>query len=253
MTLNENKNPIDTLMDKLRSLFGTGDHPKDKVVGPLKKGFNIWYFLIIMLFFSFLQTFFFSGKMETIPYSQFKQHIAEGKVGEISIGPDNINGTMVGSQGQKFTTVRVDDPGLVKELDERQINYSGWYENKLLSTLLSWIIPLGLFFLIWRFSMKKMGSGMGVMSFSKSKAKIFAESDTKVSFADVAGIDEAQEELREVVEFLSTPQKFQKLGGENPQRRAAGRPAGDRQNPSGQGPWPERPRYLSSPSVVPSL
>ena len=216
MTSNENKNPIDTLMDKLRSLFGAGDHPKNKVVGPFKKGFNIWYFLIIMLLFSFFQTFFFSGKMETIPYSQFKQSIADGNVDKLIVGPENITGTMKGSTDQTFTTVRVDDPGLVKELDERQVNYSGRYESKLLSILFAWIIPLGLFFLIWRFTMKKMGSGMGVMSFSKSKAKIFAESDTKVSFTDVAGIDEAQEELREVVEFLSTPEKFQKLGGRIP-------------------------------------
>ncbi len=216
MTSNENKNPIDTLMDKLRSLFGAGDHPKNKIVGPLKKGFNIWYFLIIMLFFSFFQTFFFSGKMETIPYSQLKQSIADGNVDKLIVGPENITGTMKGSTDQTFKTVRVDDPGLVKELDERQVNYSGRYESRLLSILFAWIIPLGLFFLIWRFTMKKMGSGMGVMSFSKSKAKIFAESDTKVSFTDVAGIDEAQEELREVVEFLSTPEKFQKLGGRIP-------------------------------------
>ena len=90
----------------------------------------------------------------------------------------------------------MDDPGLVKELDERKVSYSGRYENKFLSSLLSWVIPIGIFFLIWRFAMKKMGPGMGVMSFSKSKAKIFAESETKVTFADVAGIDEAKDELR---------------------------------------------------------
>ncbi len=76
--------------------------------------------------------------------------------------------------------------------------------------------PSGIFYLIWRFSMKKMGPGMGVMSFSKNKAKIFAESETKVSFADVAGIDEAKEELQEIVEFLTNPGKFQKLGGRIP-------------------------------------
>jgi len=77
-------------------------------------------------------------------------------------------------------------------------------------------IPIGIFFLIWRYAMKKMGPGMGVMSFSKSKAKIFAESETKVNFDDAAGIDEAKEELQEVVEFLSNPGKFQKLGGRIP-------------------------------------
>ena len=123
---------------------------------------------------------------------------------------------MTGSQVQGFTTVRVSDPDLVKELDGRKVSYSGRYENKFLGSLLSWILPLGFFFLIWRFAMKKMGTGMGVMSFSKSKAKIFAESDTKVSFDDVAGIDEAKEELKEVVEFLKTPEKFQKLGGRIP-------------------------------------
>ena len=76
---------------------------------------------------------------------------------------------------------------------------------------------------------------MGVMSFSKSKAKLFAENETKVTFADVAGIDEAKEELQEVVEFLRNPGKIPETGGEDSQRGASGRPAGDRQNPSGQG------------------
>ena len=108
------------------------------------------------------------------------------------------------------------------------------YQNKFFSSLLAWIIPLGIFFLIWRFTLKKMGPGMGAMSFGKSKAKIFAESEIKVSFMDVAGIDEAQEELEEVVEFLSTPEKAQKLGGRIPKGGAARWPPGHRQNPPGQ-------------------
>ncbi len=117
---------------------------------------------------------------------------------------------------QAFTTLRVDDPNLVKELDEHKIDYSGRYESKLLGSILSWVLPLGIMFLIWRFAMKKMGPGMGVMSFGKSKAKLFAENETMVTFADVAGIDEAKEELQEVVEFLKNPAKFQKLGGRIP-------------------------------------
>jgi cell division protease FtsH len=154
--------------------------------------------------------------VETIPYSQFKQHVADGNLVKLTIGPESISGTVKGEPVQKFVTVRVDDPGLVKELDENKINYSGYFESKLLSTILSWVVPIGVFFLIWRFAMKRMGPGMGVMSFSKSKAKIFAETETKVSFADVAGIDEAKEELEEVVEFLRNPEKFQKLGGRIP-------------------------------------
>ena len=216
MASEENKDPIGNLVGKLRSHFGFGDHSKDKSGLPPKARFSIWYFLIAMIFFSYLQQFIFSGKVETIPYGQFKQHIAEGIVSDLVIGPENISGTLTGASKQAFFTVRVNDPDLVKELDERKVNYSGRHENRFLSGLLSWILPLGFFFLIWRFAMKKMGPGMGVMSFSKSKAKIFAQSDTKVSFADVAGIDEAKEELQEVVEFLSTPEKFQKLGGRIP-------------------------------------
>ena len=216
MPSNGNKEPLEKLTDKLRSLFGSSDHLKNKAGLPPKTRFSIWYALAAILLFSYLQQYYFSSKVETIPYSQFKQYITEGKVVKLTIGPESINGTLKGNPEQGFTTIRVNDPGLVKEMDERKVSYSGWYENKFLSSLLSWILPLGFFFLIWRFAMKKMGPGMGVMSFSKSKAKIFAESDTKVSFADVAGIDEAKEELQEVVEFLSTPEKFQKLGGRIP-------------------------------------
>ena len=216
MASNGNKDPVANLTEKLRGLFGFGDHPKNNGTLPPKRRFNIWYFLLAVLFFSYLQPFLFSQKVETIPYSNFKQGIVDGTVGKLIIGPENITGTLKGSTVQAFKTIRVDDPGLAKELDERNIIYSGRYENKFLGSLLSWVLPLGFFFLIWRFAMKKMGTGMGVMSFSKSKAKIFAESETKVTFADAAGIDEAKEELQEVVEFLSTPEKSQKLGGRIP-------------------------------------
>lgn len=128
----------------------------------------------------------------------------------------NIRGTLTDKPGQEFTSVRVDDPGLVKDLDEHKISYTGSHESKLIGILLAWIIPIGIFFLISHFFMKKMGPGMGVMSFSKNKAKIFAESETKISFADVADIDEAKEELQEIVEFLTNPKKFQRLGGRIP-------------------------------------
>ena len=91
-------------------------------------------------------------------------------VDKLIIEPENITGTLKGSTGQAFKTIRVDDPGLAKELDERKVRYSGQYENKFLGSILSWVLPLGIFFLIWRFTMKKMRPGMGVMSFSKSKA-----------------------------------------------------------------------------------
>ena len=216
MPSNGKKEPIEILINKIRSFFGLKDTGEKKNAVPSKTHFSIWYFLMAFLLLSYLQQHFFSAKVETIPYSQFKQYITEGNVNALIIGPENINGTLSGTPGQKFTTVRVNDPDLVKELDDRKVSYSGRYESKFLSALLSWVIPIGIFFLIWRYIMKKMGPGMGVMSFSKSKAKIFAESETKVTFVDAAGIDESKEELQEVVEFLSNPGKFQKLGGRIP-------------------------------------
>src|SRR5210317_1954862 len=214
MASNENKDPIGNLIDKLRSLLGFQERQKNTL--PPKARFSIWYFLIAIFLFTYLQQYFLAAKVETIPYSRFKQYIAAGNVGKLTIGPENISGTLKAEPVQKFTTIRVNDPDLVKDLDAHKVNYSGHYESKFLSSILSWIIPIGIFFLIWRYAMKKMGPGMGVMSFSKSKARIFAETETKVTFADAAGIDEAKEELHEVVEFLSNPDKFQKLGGRIP-------------------------------------
>jgi cell division protease FtsH len=219
MPSNEKKELGEKLKDKIGSFFGPPDPQKKKDALPPKAHFSIWYFLMAFLLFSYLQQYYFSRKVETIPYSQFKQDLAEGHVNKLTIGPENITGTLKGKEkkpGQEFTTVRVNDPELVKDLDEHKVSYSGHYESKFLSSVLSWILPIGIFFLIWRFAMKKMGPGMGVMSFSKSKAKLFAQSETKVTFADVAGIDEAKEELQEVVEFLGNPGKFQKLGGRIP-------------------------------------
>jgi cell division protease FtsH len=209
---------MEDLKTKFRSLLSPQD-PQKKNALPPKAHFSIWFFLVAFMIFALIQQYFLFQKVETIPYSRFKQYLVEEKVVKLIIGPEDISGTLKGKEkepGQEFTTIRVNDPDLVKDLDAHKVNYSGHYESKFMSGVLSWILPIGIFFLIWRFAMKKMGPGMGVMSFSKSKAKLFAENQTKVTFADVAGIDEAEEELQEVVEFLSTPDKFQKLGGRIP-------------------------------------
>ncbi|MCB2147298.1 MAG: ATP-dependent zinc metalloprotease FtsH [Deltaproteobacteria bacterium] len=213
------KEPQENLKEKLRAFFGAQPPQKGGSGLPPRAHFSIWYFLMVLFLFSYMQQYYLSRKVETISYSQFKQYVAEGSLSDLTISPDTITGTLRGKDkkpDEEFITVRVDDPGLVTDLDAHKVGYSGHYESKFLSSVLSWVIPMGIFFLIWRFAMKKMGPGMGVMSFGKSKAKVFAESETKVSFADVAGIDEAKEELQEVVEFLSTPGKFQRLGGRIP-------------------------------------
>jgi cell division protease FtsH len=220
MASEEEKRPDENLWEKLKFFFNPQDpQQKKKNALPPRAHFSIWYFLAIFLLISLVQNYFLASRVQTIPYSKFKEYLAEGKLGNLTIGPEKITGKIMG-QGeqpqQDFQTIRVEDPDLVKELDGRKINYSGSYQSKFLNNLIGWILPLGIFFLIWRYAMKRMGPGYGVMSFSKSKAKLFAESETRVTFEEVAGIEEAKEELREVVEFLKNPMKFQKLGGRIP-------------------------------------
>jgi cell division protease FtsH len=220
MGADEGKNPSEIFKEKLNNLFGSGDPQQKKRSSlPPKAHFSIWYFVIVFLLITLVQNYFLAPKVETITYSAFKQYVAEKQLGKITIGPQTITGAIKGKEGQKereFMTVRVEDPNLVKDLEDNKVDYSGVYQSAFLNNLLSWVIPIAIFFLIWRFAMKRMGPGMGVMSFSKSKAKLFAEDETKITFEDVAGIDEAKEELQEVVEFLKNPAKFQKLGGRIP-------------------------------------
>src|SRR4030043_1456214 len=125
MSSNGKKEPIKDLKGKLRSFFGPRDPQKKKDALPPKTHFSIWYFLIAFLLFTSLQQYFLSRKVETIPYGQFKQNLAEGNVGKLTIGPENITGTLTGKDkkaGQQFTTIRVDDPGLGKELDNNKVD-----------------------------------------------------------------------------------------------------------------------------------
>jgi len=106
---------------------------------------------MVFLLFPYLQQYVLLGRVETIPYSRFKQYITEGTLGKLTISPKNIRGTLKGNgkkpgQDQEFTTVRVNDPDLEKDLDDYKVSYSGHYESKFLSTVLSWLIPIGIFF-----------------------------------------------------------------------------------------------------------
>lgn len=219
MPQDDNKSFLTEIREKFHSLFSAPDKQKNSEPLPRKTHFSIWFFLFAFLLVFYLQQYLFSQKIETIPYSQFKQELVAGNLSKLVISPENITGILRSNekkQEQEFITLRVDDPNLVKELDAHKIDYSGHYESKLLGSILSWVIPIAIMILIWRYALTKMGPGMGVMSFGKSKAKLYAENETMVTFADVAGIDEAKEELQEVVEFLKNPAKFQKLGGRIP-------------------------------------
>ena len=160
-------------------------------------------------------------KVEELPYSEFKTLVAAGKVGKLRSLNQRLTGKLKAEGGSKeqklFTTVRVEDPDLVKELNAHNVTFSGVIESTFLRDLLSWFVPALVFVGIWFFVIRRFGQGQGgFMTVGKSKAKIYAEKDTKATFADVAGVDEAKEELREVIEFLKTPEKFTRLGGKIP-------------------------------------
>jgi len=183
-----------------------------------KTNFTLWYFVIAFLLILLAQHYFVSkGVEDVISYSEFKESLRAGKVKEITITAETISGEWTTEKGtRKFQTVRVEDPDLVKELEGQRVKYTGKVDSKWLTNILSWVIPLIFFVLIWRFLFSRIGPETSVMSFGKSRAKIVAEKDKKVTFADVAGIDEAKEELKEVVEFLKNPSKFQRLGAKIP-------------------------------------
>jgi cell division protease FtsH len=183
-----------------------------------KTNFTIWYFVIAFLIILLVQNYFVSkGTEDIIPYSEFKESLRSGRIKELTITIETISGERVTEKGaRKFQTVRVEDPDLVKDLEANKVKYTGKIDSKWVTHILSWIIPLIFFILIWRFLFSRIGPETSVMSFGKSRAKIVAEKDKKVTFADVAGIDEAKEELKEVVEFLKNPGKFQRLGAKIP-------------------------------------
>jgi len=211
-------NPIERFLERLRGATGNGGSgspdPSQK-----KVHFSLWYFIVAMLLITWLQGYLAEPQREKIPYSEFKQWVRTGKVADLVLGPDRIRGETRDDRGQAqhFLTLRVEDPELVQLLDEKGVKYTGYAENKWVALLLSWLLPLAFFIFFWSFLIRRMGAGpQGVLSVGKARVKIFAEKEVGITFADVAGIDEAKAELEEIVQFLKFPEKFQRLGGRIP-------------------------------------
>jgi cell division protease FtsH len=155
----------------------------------------------------------------TLDYSEFKSQLEQGRLAEVIIGVDTIHGTYLDPNNKElpFTTNKVDDTKLVEQLVAQKVKFHADPQSRWLTEVLGWVLPLIILVAIWSFFFRRMsGAEGGIMSFARSKAKIYAEDDVKVSFTDVAGVDEAANELREIVEFLKTPKKYTTIGGRIP-------------------------------------
>jgi len=183
--------------------------------------FNIWYWVAAVIALMVFQYLWISSQqVAELSYSEFEQRLKDGKIAEVSVSDRFLQGSLTeplpGGQSQ-FVTTRV-DPEIAAELQAHGVKFSGQVESTLLSDILSWIIPFALLIGVWAFVLRRMGAGVGggLMQIGKSKAKVYVEHDTGVTFADVAGVDEAKDELKEIVDFLKNPKEYGRLGGRMP-------------------------------------
>jgi cell division protease FtsH len=183
---------------------------------------SIWYFIGAFIMLLAVNMLFSKNQVEARPYSEFRHLLRQGRVQEVKISSQHISGSIAGrteeESAERFVTVRVEDPDLLELLRENRVNFSARIESTWMTEMFAWVGALALFFVVWMFLVRRMGSGGGggVMSIGKSKAKIYVETETKVTFEHVAGVDEAEEEVKEVVEFLREPERFRSLGGRIP-------------------------------------
>jgi cell division protease FtsH len=203
---------------------------------PQQPGLPLWYWLLVPGVFVLFSALSATQGFSSLGYSGFKELLYAGQLNEVTISDTTISGSfrtdridqilskqdieqMKCKTGQDcaFTTVRVDDPALVSQLEAKHVRFVGQVRSDWLSSLLSWVLPIGLFFLLWGALGKRAGMSSGwLFDVGKSRARVYVASTTGVKFDDVAGIDEAKNELMEVVEFLKEPQRYRRLGGKIP-------------------------------------
>ena len=203
---------------------------------PKQKNFTVWYFVAAAVALMLVQALVLAPHVENLSYSEFKSLVTKGKVANLVIARQVITGTLAadGLEGllpkekldelkrygggvHQFVTARVDDPALVADLEAAHVKFTGTVENTWLTALLGWVVPALVFVGLWAFLMRRMGNAQGgLLAIGKSRAKVYVETSTGVTFDDVAGIDEARGELMEIVDFLERPERYRRLGGKIP-------------------------------------
>ncbi|MFN3415176.1 MAG: ATP-dependent zinc metalloprotease FtsH [Caldimonas sp.] len=183
---------------------------------------NVGYWLLALLLLLSLQSLWQSQRMvEPVPYSEFERALAEGRVAEVVVSETTLTGKLKNPEprGKSVIVANRVEPALAERLSQYGVPYTRVVESTFLRDLLSWVVPALVFFGVWFFLVRrfaeKQGMG-GFMSIGKSRAKIYVEKDTGVTFADVAGVDEAKAELQEIVAFLKDPQGQGRLGARSP-------------------------------------
>jgi len=179
-------------------------------------GYVLFALIAILLFQQFWSMY---REAEVVPYSEFESLLRDNKIADVEVGEHAIRATLkepLPDGRKELLAVRV-DPNIAEELEAAKVKYSGVVESTWVSTLLSWVVPVALFFFVWSLLTRRMGQGLGsLMSVGQSKARVFVEKDIKIGFADVAGVDEAKEELQEIVAFLKDPTTHGRLGARIP-------------------------------------
>ena len=209
------------------------ERPEKQALG--HQHFSLGHLLLFIGLLLLLQSVISRPHAETVAYSEFKTLLAAGKIREVLIAERTLSGSFVvdsiegllpaarveelrksKASPHAFVTNRVDDAGLAAELQAAKVRFAGRATNPWFSALMSWVLPALLIFWLWRGAMSRMHGQGGLMAVGKSKAKVYMEKSTGVTFADVAGIDEARAELMEIVDFLRDPERYRRLGGKIP-------------------------------------
>ncbi len=184
--------------------------------------YHAWYWVAVMIAVMVFQAIWVSyTQVEVLAYSDFQADLQAGKIAEVRVGGNYIQGKFkepAKSGRTDFVTTRV-DPEMAQDLGKYNVKFAGQIESTFLRDLLSWVVPIALFAGVWIFLYRRFAANQGfggLMSVGRSKAKVYVETDTKVTFSDVAGVDEAKAELQEIVAFLKDPASYGRLGGRVP-------------------------------------